>query len=447
MACKYYKQKKQYSTDSGVTWYDVTPAVYRKGGLYEVNSEDCTYIDYSTHYLTFKPTEANTTFMWRSPSGASANTVYYSLDDGSTWSSLSSGGTVTVNKGNKIYWKASGLTATTQGIGELRNHGYSSFKYDIEGNIMSLVYGDDFANNTGLTQDYQFLGLFSSPVVVNTKNLILPATSLTKGCYYSMFVDCYNLVTTPVLPATTLAEYCYGSMFRHCVALTSTPDLPSTTLAENCYREMFAYCSGLTATTVLPATTMEKSCYQAMFWNCTSLTTAPALPATTLADNCYHSMFEGCTSLTTAPPILPAYTMAVSCCMCMFAGCTSLVSVPSNMLPATTISTQCYQGMFEGCTSLLEAPILPATELRIFIPPNIYTNTSCYANMFSGCTSLRYIKMLAINTLINDGTSLDMAGWVIGVAASGTFVKNSNTTNWYGKTNNVIPPGWTVQNA
>jgi hypothetical protein len=42
--CKYYKQKKQVSYDSGATWQDVTPYEYRQGDLYEPNSTDCGYV-------------------------------------------------------------------------------------------------------------------------------------------------------------------------------------------------------------------------------------------------------------------------------------------------------------------------------------------------------------------------------------------------------------------
>ena len=114
--CKSYKQKKQYSYDGGVTWYDVFPPEYQKGELYEYESEDCSgeTHDYSTEYLTFIPVSGSSTFGWNASSGAaSGNTVYYSLDSGSTWNAMASGGTVTVNQGNKVYWKASGLTPTS----------------------------------------------------------------------------------------------------------------------------------------------------------------------------------------------------------------------------------------------------------------------------------------------------------------------------------------------
>lgn len=39
--CKYYKEKLQYKYTEESTWHDVTPAEYRKGALYEYESEDC----------------------------------------------------------------------------------------------------------------------------------------------------------------------------------------------------------------------------------------------------------------------------------------------------------------------------------------------------------------------------------------------------------------------
>ena len=41
---KYYKQIRQYSYDSGTTWYDVTPPEYQQGSVYEQQSTDCGYV-------------------------------------------------------------------------------------------------------------------------------------------------------------------------------------------------------------------------------------------------------------------------------------------------------------------------------------------------------------------------------------------------------------------
>ena len=429
MACKFYKQKKQYSTDSGVTWYDVTPAVYQKGELYEYDSDDCIQPhDYSKQYLTFIPTSGSSTFTFDAPSNsaASANTVYYSLDSGSTWNSMTSGQTVTVNQGNKIYWKATGLDCST-GIGHFYSLGDAGL-FDIEGNIMSLVVGDDFESATTISPN-QFNSIFSQSQAVNAENLVLPSTTLAKYCYQYMFNGCTSLTTAPVLSATTLAESCYNDMFKDCTSLTTAPELPATTLAVGCYFEMFFRCTSLTVAPVLPATTLADRCYDGMFHRCTSLTSAPELPATTLADDCYSYMFDGCTSLTTAP-VLSATTLADGCYAYMFRNCTSLTTAPE--LPATTLVIGCYQGMFYNCTSLTTASVLSATTLA----------NSCYSYMFYGCTNLNYIKCLATDISAYNCTT----SWVYHVASSGTFTKASSMTSWT-TGNNGIPNGWTVQNA
>jgi hypothetical protein len=114
----------------------------------------------------------------------------------------------------------------------------------------------------------------------------------------------------------------------------------------------------------------------------------------------------------------------------MFLNCTSLTTAPE--LPATTLAEICYYYMFQGCTSLTTAPELPATTLA----------NQCYESMFSGCTNLNYIKAMFITTPSKTYTR----NWVSGVAASGTFVKNSAAT-WTTTGTNGVPTGWTVETA
>jgi hypothetical protein len=88
--------------------------------------------------------------------------------------------------------------------------------------------------------------------------------------------------------------------------------------------------------------------------------------------------------------------------------------------------------MFYGCTSLTTAPVLSATILI----------NGCYNYMFNGCSNLNYIKAMFTTTPTTSYTNK----WVSGVAASGTFVKNSAAT-WTTTGTNGIPTGWTVQTA
>jgi hypothetical protein len=67
---------------------------------------------------------------------------------------------------------------------------------------------------------------------------------------------------------------------------------------------------------------------------------------------------------------------------------------------------------------------------------------NCYREMFNGCTSLNYIKAMFTTTPSTTYTK----SWVDGVAANGTFVKNS-AAQWDVSGINGIPTGWTVQTA
>lgn len=438
----------------------------------------------------------------------SLNAIEYSLD-GTAWNSLPANtATPTINKGEKVYFRATGLTpATTNGIGTFAISGAC----DIGGNVMSMIHGDNCWSNKTLPASYALCALFKNATTIQSAaQLELPAESLTAYCYRDMFNGCTSLVDTPILPATSLNTACYYQMFRSCSALKETPILPANMLYENAYGGMFMYCTSLTKLPELPATVVMNNAknayqymfygctglteitgfkarlsagysytymfgkctsltsfdgdlslssnylYQYMFYQCTSLVNAPALPATTIYAACYYHMFEGCTSLVN-PPELPATNIAQRCYEGMFKDCTSLVNAPA--LPATNlVSNDVYTSMFEGCTSLVNAPALPATSLK----------QSCYKNMFLGCTSLVEAPELPAVTLQSQcyhqmfrncsklsyikamfttvPSSSTTSSWVSGVASEGVFVKNAAAT-WDVVGTSGIPGNWTIETA
>ena len=374
---KYVKEKEQQSTDGGVTWTDT--GATRKGTLIESNSVDCGYKPgYENQYLTMEALDNATIEVYPQYTDSK---LYYKIDN-EEWKEFNNNSkTITLNKPSKVMFKE---TLTSSRLKATRFK-CSSGHINVYGNIMSLIYGDDFVGKTTMS-DFSLENVFTGSNIIDAGNLILPATTLAERCYFDMFYNCTSLTTAPVLPATTLANYCYDGMFWGCTSLTQAPELPATTLVERCYYDMFKGCTSLTQAPELPATTLAKYCYEGMFSGCTSLTQAPELPATKLADICYMAMFYGCTSLTTAPE-LPATTLEPDCYDGMFAGCTSLVNAPE--LPATTLNRYCYCAMFQDCTSLTTAPQLPATTLANY----------CYGEMFEGCTSLTTAPELPATTM------------------------------------------------
>ena len=83
----------------------------------------------------------------------------------------------------------------------------------VYGNVMSLVDSRNYATATTLTEDYAFAHLFDdcNAHIFNYAydSIYLPATTLTKGCYQSMFERCYTLTEVTILaPDISTATDC-----------------------------------------------------------------------------------------------------------------------------------------------------------------------------------------------------------------------------------------------
>lgn len=172
-------------------------------------------------------------------------TIYVKINDGE-WtetrvgpSSYGQQVTYNLNAGDKLQIKAS---YPKWGYDDA----YPSFSingtsyFNLYGNIMSLVDKDNFAEITSLdsTVNYAFGYLFGNlqtgANVIDASKLCLPATGLSSGCYYGMFMKCADLTNAPVLPATTLAVSCYENMFYGCTNLNYAKCLATDISASNC---------------------------------------------------------------------------------------------------------------------------------------------------------------------------------------------------------------------
>lgn len=220
-------------------------------------------------------------------------------------------------------------------------------------------------------------------------------------------VDCIGNIMSLIdykAPGSSISsQYTFAHLFYGCTALRSAPTIPDKCVSGS-------------------------SAFLAMFEGCTSLVNAPELTFGTMGTSFFESMFKGCTSLVNAPK-LTISTGGTRMCKSMFEGCTSLANAPE--LTPISLGNNCYESMFKGCTSLVTAPELPAITLK----------TGCYKNMFEGCSSLNSITMKATNVSASDC----LTDWVKGVAASGTFTKDANTSLPTGDSG--IPDGWEVVNV
>ena len=243
--------------------------------------------------------------------------------NGGAWTTYTWNDPIAVVTGDKVAFRGNNDSYFGNGKGYESRISSTADVY-VYGNVMSLINPTEYPTLKTLTGKDAFSHLFakagtnawefvSNTTIQNhpTKDLVLPATTLTNMCYMDMFAGCEGLTRAPALPATEMTVACYAEMFTGCANLTKAPALPTTTFTPygqdpvtfeeygsiDCYMSMFSFCENLTEAPELPATTLVHGVYQNMFQGCTSLERAPELPAPIVADNAYSYMFDGCTSL------------------------------------------------------------------------------------------------------------------------------------------------------
>lgn len=179
----------------------------------------------------------------------------FSYNDGA-WEGMPAGepSTFTLSPGDFVRFK--GTNTSLFGV-HIENPDESA-QFKVSGNIMSLLYGDNFSDKTEITEDYAFGELFSScHNLVSAEDLMLPATALASSCYYAMFAGCISLTTAPELPATALASSCYSFMFSGCTSLNYIKCLATNISARNCTSN---WVNGVAATgTFIKATSTDWS--------------------------------------------------------------------------------------------------------------------------------------------------------------------------------------------
>lgn len=197
--------------------------------------------NYLEDYFTIKSLDDNNTITLSKVSSSYNPAFYYSLDNGESWISNNAQTSITINNGDTIKFKATPSYSFNWSF-------TSTGRYNVYGNSMSLLYGDDFVSKTELKTGDDILKhlFYNSTYLVDAGKLMLPATTARSHCYEGMFEGCTSLVAAPALPATTIKVQCYRDMFKGCTSLVTAPELPALSASENgTYYQMFYGCSSL----------------------------------------------------------------------------------------------------------------------------------------------------------------------------------------------------------
>lgn len=196
--------------------------------------------DFSKEYLTFIVTNGGTIVWRKAGSNAQNLSISYSINNG-TWTTITAssttGAAIDVVAGDEVRFKGtnSSYSKSPSYVTACRFAGTATCC--VCGNIMSLIYGDNFIGQSTLPSANTFCGLFFSYSKMTSDEehkLVLPATTLTNDCYHHMFYGCSNLTIAPELPAPTLKSLCYTEMFGGCSKLNYIKCLATNISADRC---------------------------------------------------------------------------------------------------------------------------------------------------------------------------------------------------------------------
>ncbi len=357
-------------------------------------------------YLCFTALEAGQ-FTLTIPAAVTATYLSYVewSKDGKTWThtdNTSEAVTIDVQvaQGEKVYWRGSGnSTAMGVTVGTQNSQFSSSARFDVSGNIMSMLFADDFEGQLVLPNvRYSFTALFRNcNKLVSAENLLLPAMTLRVECYRNLFLSCSNLVKgIKVLPAMQLMQNCYLQMYGACTSLVEGTEIPATTAVSQCCYGMYTGCSSLTIPKpILFTNTASYCCYQ-MYRFCTSLEVAPDLTQATLADNCFRQMFKGCTKL----KYIKCLATNISATQCLLEWCDGVSSTGTFIQAEGVTWPRGASGIPTGWVDV-EKRTMPSgyKQVEYVANPNYgYININRALNLNSEKVEIAFVKMASGNS-------------------------------------------------
>ena len=364
--------------------------------------------DYSEQYLTFVAQESGTfSFRGTASDVVDNSVIYYSLDNGSSWTPLDRGfQTPTVLAGSKIMWKGYCVSVNYEYREYDEDHEYSTFfvygigsfsstgRFEVEGNFMSLLYGGDFIGKTTHDEkDWFFYGLFlgcsglTSVVIPNSVSKI--SVNAFSGCSALTSVSIPNSVTS-----------ISSSAFQLCSSLVSVIIPNSVTEIGS---SAFYDCNRMTTVTIGNSVSSIGS---SAFQKCHDLTSIKVESGNLQydsRDNCNaiietssNTLIIGCKNTVIPNSVTSIGDDAFQYCI----GLTS-INIPNGV-------TSIGRSAFDGCSNLTSITIPNSV---ISIGRDAFYGTAWYDNqpdglVYAGKFAYEYKGEMPANTHINimDGT-------------------------------------------
>ena len=271
-----------------------------------------------------KAEDGATVKLRKSSTSLALETIKYKKSTDTSWSDYEfadgvNGAVISLNQGESVsFWSNNAALAQKPSLVTFYSYFVISDECYVYGNVMSMIDDQEgataenpkFSTDEEIGASYAFYNLFRNCTKIlnhESKELVLPATTLASYCYQSMFSGCTSLTKAPELKAETLTlcelllcfyvfwlhvadggfkEKNFFYMFSGCTSLTEAPEIAAETVAPYCCQTMFACCSSLTKAPVLKAKKLEEACYNAMFMFCSKLGSLTCLATDISADYC-----------------------------------------------------------------------------------------------------------------------------------------------------------------
>ena len=267
-------------------------------------------------YLCFTALDDNTQFTFTkyiNLLNTNLPSISYSMDGGDTWTEVAMSGsgnedivtTPAVNAGGKVLWKAEAARFA------LAPDKYSTFtangRFNVSGNIMSLLYGDNHYDKTDTrAYTYTFGSLFrDSTNLIDASQLKLPTGHLNAADLLGLFRGCTGLVHGAPLYAPNIPDSCCYWMYYGCTSMTEMPTIAATSMIKDNgdpanYGLYYAFygCSNMEGEVKLNIVgEVAQQVLDACFSNCSKITSADLAFNGALGKMALRGAFVGCTSL------------------------------------------------------------------------------------------------------------------------------------------------------
>ena len=356
---------------------------------------------------------------------------------------------IDVKKGDKLQFESANDHTST---GWLSVRLQPRSKCAVYGNVMSMISEDGKYHTTKtIAQPYALAYLLYNyywdgekyiyyTVQHEKYDVMVPATTLTEGCYTQTFA--YTGITkVPELPAAEIPNYSYQRMFQGCGELTEAPAITVKSLGESACNEMFNNCQNLKkANAITVENEAGNYAFYRMFYYCTGLTDAPAITVESAGMYAFSQMFSYCTSLEkpkaitikkaagnyafssmfsycgnlTESPAITAESLGEYACQNMFDNSQKLEKV--NAINVKTVGNYAFQNLFANQPELTDAVAVNAETMGEWACSYMFNNCPklenvpatlpattlaerCYSDMFAGCTSLKKAPALPATDL------------------------------------------------